>query len=83
MDGYDGDRKQSVIRDRKSKVIVPSQNPTIRWDKNTKRVALLSSPRREGRSRYEYEVYLSIGHIQEIIGSLADRAYALQKDKLK
>jgi len=67
-------RKQSVKRDRGALVIVPSRSPKIRWDKKPKSVTLLAAPVREGRSTYEYEVWLSIGDIQEIIGSLADKA---------
>ena len=67
-------RKQSVKRDRGALVIVPSKTLKMRWDKNSKSVTLLSAPVREGRSTYEYEVWLSIGDIQEIIGALAEKA---------
>lgn len=66
-------RKPSVKRDRGSPVIVPSTTrQKISWHKKLQSVTLIAMGLREGGSTYDYEVYLSIGDIQQIMESLAE-----------
>jgi len=69
--------RQAVKRDRGALVLVRSLKPTINWNTKSKSVTLKTESRKEGNSTYEYLIHLSVGDIQEIIGTLTNELLAV------